>query len=101
WQVPNRVHTSFGGGLLLDDPALASDPATVVKVPKGWDHATCGTAIHLATIPFWNLTSEILCVAKSDTRSSHGRWLVKSHYRPSVPAEYALLCARAGEGHAV
>ena len=97
WEVTTTLHIAFGGRLVqVDDAALVSDPTTLVHMRDDTTRATSGSVIRLASIPRCGLTHEVFCVAKSDTRNSHGRWIVKPDLRAHVPPDFQRMWISTG-----
>jgi hypothetical protein len=90
----DAIALGFTGGndLRVEDRDLGLAPRRSVEVVAPVE-ATTGQAITLATVPRHGVAFEIICVAKSDTVNTHGRWAVKPPLRDGLLPDYDFLAS--------
>jgi len=96
----DEIRIGFIGGnkFSVEDRQLGHRPQEVVDVVVPEDPTT-GSVIPLARVPVLDgLEAQMICVMKSDTVNTHGRWALKPEFRTTLLDRYAFLATGAVSG---
>jgi len=103
WGSSDLIRLSLAQGaavaqLDVEDRELGTDPRRFVELPLESSQAVTGSVLTLATIDRVNVCAEAVCIAKSDTVNTHGRWALKPDLREGIDDPYAFLSSGAVSG---
>ena len=87
-----------GNDLSVDDRELGLRPQEAVDIVVP-ERPTTGSVLPLARVSTVdNLEAQIICVLKSDTVNTHGRWALKPEFHATLLDQYAFLATGAVSG---
>jgi hypothetical protein len=103
WGSSDLIRLSLAEGaavaqLDVEDRELGTDPQRFVDLPLESSQAVTGSVLTLATIDRVHVCAEAVCIAKSDTVNTHGRWALKPDLREGIEDAYAFLSSGAVSG---